>query len=415
MTSFTSSPCEATRATVVVGFAEALSAPEVVWSLVDSGFDVIAFARKGRLSPLRYSRHVACHEICAPESDLQAAISDLQTLLVSLSRAGDGRNRILLPIDDKAVYLCSKVQLDSSWRLAGPIGDSADVALNKNLQVEAALNAGFAVPKTLFVKSADDIFNSGFDLPFPLILKPAQCVPTYQGRLYKCRHWVCANQDELKSAVAQWSERVPLIIQPFIAGSGEGVFGLVASDGIRAWSAHRRLRMMNPQGSGASACISQPVPADIKPKIQALLHAIKWRGLFMIELLRDRSGNLWFVELNGRSWGSMALSRRQGLEYPAWQVRLAIDQQSQIGKMSPSLRTGLICRNVGRELMHVLFVLRGARSKALTNWPSIWRTLAEVLRIQRGDTFYNWRSDDRKVFVADCYYTMHDNLRRTRI
>jgi predicted ATP-grasp superfamily ATP-dependent carboligase len=415
VTSSRPSPREATRAIVLVGFAEALSAPEVVWSLVDDGFKVIAFARRGRLSPLRYSRHVICHEISAPEFNLQEAISDLRSLLVSLSAADNGSDLLLLPLDDKAIYLCSKVHLDGNWRLAGPVGDSATLALNKDQQVDAAQSAGFAVPKTIIVRSAADLYSSSFDLSFPLILKPAQCVPISQGRLYKCRNWICANQDELTSAITQWAERVPLLVQPFISGVGEGVFGLAAADGIRAWSAHRRLRMMNPQGSGSSACISQPVPAEIRRKAETFLNAIKWRGLFMIELLRDDLGNLWFVELNGRSWGSMALSRRQGLEYPSWQVRLALDEKSSVGTPPDSLPVGLVCRNVGRELMHMLFVLRGAKSTALTDWPSAWKTLAQVLHIRKGDTFYNWRRDDRKVFVADCYCAMRDNLWRTRI
>ena len=409
------SPLEEARPTVLVGFAEALSAPEVVWSLVDDGFKVIAFARKGKRSPLRYSRHVVCHEICAPESDLEKAISDLQDLLASLDAGNDHDMRVLLPLDDKAVYICSRVQLGKSWRLAGPSGSNADLALNKNLQIKAALSAGFTVPETLFAKTADEILNSSLAKTFPLILKPAQCVPMYQGRLHKCRHWVCANLDELKSAVAEWSERVPLLVQPFISGKGEGIFGLATSEGIRAWSAHRRLRMMNPQGSGSSACISQPVPSNIRSMAEALVNATNWRGLFMIELLRDHSGNLWFVELNGRSWGSMALSRRQGLEYPAWQVRLAMDGESSVGMSTSSLPAGLVCRNVGREMMHLLFVMRGAKSKALTDWPSVWKTLAKVFGIHKGDTFYNWRRDDRKVFFADCYCTMHDNLCRARI
>jgi len=170
---------------------------------------------------------------------------------------------------------------------------------------------------------------------------------------------------------------------------------------------------MNPQGSGSSACISQPVPEDLKPKVEALIATAGWRGLFMIELLRDHSGNSWFMELNGRPWGSMALSRRQGLEYPAWHVRLAMDQQSRVGVTLPPAR-GVVCRNVGRELMHILFVLRGARSRALTNWPSFWKTLGEVIRVRRGDTFYNWRRDDPKVLIADCYCTIHDNLFKGR-
>jgi len=84
------------------------------------------------------------------------------------------------------------------------------------------------------------------------------------------------------------------------------------------------------------------------------------------------------------------------------------------GQAPASQPAGLVCRNVGRELMHLLFVLKGAKSKALTNWPSFWNTFVNVLRIRKGDTFYNWRSDDQKVFLADCYCTMHDNLCRSR-
>lgn len=399
---------------VLLGFAEALAAPEVVWSLADEGFNVIAFARKGRPSALRHSRHVLCHEICAPESDLPAAISDLCSLLTSISVQHEGCRLLLLPLDDKAVHLCSSARIERCWLVMGPQGASADLALNKQLQTEAARNAGFNVPKTQFARTANDIFNSCFTESFPIILRPAECVPIYQGRVDKCRNWICANIDELKCAVAQWAERVPLLVQPFIAGTGEGVFGLAAPDGIRAWSAHRRLRMMNPQGSGSSACVSQSVPEDLKPKVRALLATAEWRGLFMVELLRDHSGTYWFVELNGRSWGSMALSRRQGLEYPAWHVRLAMDQESRVGMCVPSA-PGVVCRNLGRELMHILFVLRGRRSKAVTSWPSFWKSLGGVIRVGRGDSFYNWRRDDPKVFIADCYYTMHDNLFKTRI
>jgi hypothetical protein len=167
--------------------------------------------------------------------------------------------------------------------------------------------------------------------------------------------------------------------------------------------------MMNPDGSGSSACLSQPVSADIKSKTERMIENAGWHGLFMIELLRDPSGRVWFVELNGRPWGSMALSRRQGLEYPAWHVALAIDQQSRAGAEASST-PGIVCRHVGRELMHLLFVLRGSRSKAVTNWPPFWQAIGDVIQIHGSDTFYNWRRDDPKVFIADCYRTVHDNV-----
>jgi hypothetical protein len=399
--------------TVLLGFAEALAAPEVVWSLVDGGFRVVAFTRKGRPSALRFSRHIVCHEISAPESDLPAALSDLQSLLVSLSTPADGSQWILLPLDDKAVYLCNQVTLGSSWLLAGPSGYAADLALNKDLQIQAAREAGFNVPNTILARTAKDIYDFVAAESFPVILRAAECVPVYQGRVRGCPNWICANPAELERAVAQWAEGVPLLVQSFIAGTGEGVFGVVAPDGVRAWSAHRRLRMMNPEGSGSSACISQLVPDDLKVKVDALMAAAKWRGLFMIELLRDRKGTSWFVELNGRTWGSMALARRQGLEYPAWHAKLAIDPGSEVGMISQP-PPGVVCRNLGREFIHLLFVLRGAKSTALVERPSLWKTLRDVLRVRRGDTFYNWRRDDAKVFFADSYYTIHDNLFKAR-
>ena len=170
---------------------------------------------------------------------------------------------------------------------------------------------------------------------------------------------------------------------------------------------------MNPQGSGSSACVSQAVSAELASKVEELLTKAKWRGLFMIELLHDNAGNTWFMELNGRPWGSMALSRRQGFEYPAWHVKLAIDQNSPLD-MAVSPTPGMVCRHAGREFMHLLFVLRGPKSMALTSWPSFWKTLANVLRVRREDAVYNWRQEDLKVFLADCYYTVHGNLFKSR-
>jgi len=297
--------------------------------------------------------------------------------------------------------------------LAGPQGACAELALRKDLQIRKAAEAGFNVPKALMARTAKEIFDfCGADL-FPVILKPSECVPVRENHIQGCKKWICANRGELEGAVAEWAESVPLLVQPFVAGVGEGVFGLAAPEGVRAWSAHRRLRMMNPQGSGSSACISQAAPEDVRSKVEALIRATGWRGLFMVELLRDHAGKAWFVELNGRPWGSMSLCRRQGLEYPAWQVQLALDVRSPAGREA-SFTPGVVCRNAGREFLHLLFVLRGPKSKALNGWPPLGKTLTDVLRVRREDTWYNWRREDPKVFFADSFNTIMSNVFKYR-
>jgi hypothetical protein len=134
-----------------------------------------------------------------------------------------------------------------------------------------------------------------------------------------------------------------------------------------------------------------------------------WRGIFMVELLRDDSGRYWFIEFNGRPWGSMALARRQGLEYPAWHAMLALDPEFSVQVATPN-PSRVVCRNVGRELMYLLFVLRGRKSTAMQNWPSVWHAMVDVLRLRRGEHFYNFRRDDPLVFFSDCICTIRDQV-----
>ena len=129
----------------------------------------------------------------------------------------------------------------------------------------------------------------------------------------------------------------------------------------------------------------------------------------MIEMLRDKVGKLWFMEFNGRAWGSMALARHLGFEYPAWAVRLALDPDA-LPEISPLSNSIPLCRHLGRELLHLLFVARGSRSKAMKDWPSIWTSLSQVCRIGRHDCWHNWRRNDPQVFISDCFGTIASQI-----
>jgi predicted ATP-grasp superfamily ATP-dependent carboligase len=396
------------RATVVTAFAEALSAPEVAWSLLDAGFKVTGIARRGRGSALRHNRKVVCHEICPPEQDMAQALRDMASVLNSF---GDRHNDpiLLFPLDDTALWMCSELAPSENWILVGPGKSGVDLALNKQQQTRLACEAGFKVPETGVASSVDQAIALGEQIGFPLVLKPVECTLVRNGRKIARRTRICANANEFEAALREWNESIPMLLQKYIIGVGEGVFGLATPEGVQAWSAHRRLRMMNPHGSGASACVSIPVDQDIRQKTEALIGKARWTGLFMVELLRDRSGEAWFVELNGRPWGSMALARRQGLEYPAWSALMALAPGSHVDT-AKSTSPGLVCRNLGRELMYLLFVIRGPRSAAMVEWPSIWEALRTILRTKRSECYYNWRSDDKRVFFADCFYTLRNNL-----
>jgi hypothetical protein len=107
------------------------------------------------------------------------------------------------------------------------------------------------------------------------------------------------------------------------------------------------------------------------------------------------------MELNGRAWGSMALARRRGFEYPAWTVQAALDPG--FVPTAPASPPDVLARHLGMELAHLAFVLRGPQSKALTSWPRFWPTLRAMARPSRRNRLYNWRRSEPDVLAADTW------------
>jgi hypothetical protein len=387
---------------VLVGFADSLAAIESVWCLADHSFEVHAFARHGTRPALSHSRDVRIVNITAPEEDAAQAVSDLSRVIRQLSPAA------VLPLDDQALWLGAQlvglVGTPAPGRaglgqavLAGPAGTLAELALDKRRQLAAAASAGFAVPPS------SNVVREPLPSDGPWIVKPALAVDLADGRLRRATGKIVSSTPEAQAAAAAIGG--PVIAQPLIEGTGEGVFGLATGGDVVVLSAHQRIRMMNPRGSGSSACRSIPVAEALRPAVRDFIAVTGWRGLFMIELLRDSAGTPWFMELNGRAWGSMALARRRGLAYSAWAVRAALDPG--YVPEEPGAARHLTTRHLGREIVHLGAVLAYGGAPRL-------KTVRQVMTVHRGDCWYNWRPGNAAVFAADTWDTVRGQLRSRR-
>lgn len=384
---------------VLIGFADALAAIESAWSLADDGWEVHAFARRGTRPALAYGKAIKVTSITPPEQDADQAAADLAAV------ARDRGPEVVLPLDDHALWLCNRVWGNrpsmagpdgtSPAIVAGPLDRCAALALDKREQLRQAEAAGFLVPASADATSETPP-GAG-----PWMVKPALAVELRDGRLYRPSGRVATTYGQIReTAIAIGG---PVIVQPLLTGSGEGIFGLATASGVTALSAHRRIRMMNPRGSGSSACRSIPVAEELVSPVCDFIAGSGWRGLFMIELLRDEKGRPWFMELNGRAWGSMALARRRGLAYPAWAVRAALD--TGFVPAEPTDLPQITARHLGREIVHLGAVMARGGAPRLT-------TVRDVLTLRRDDRWYNWRSDQPRVFAMDTWATVRGQLRR---
>jgi hypothetical protein len=384
--------------TVLMGFADALAAIETAWSLQAAGYRVIAFQRAGQRPVLRRLRGVELYDVPAPERDARGTVDAVRSLLQTLQPAA------LLALDDHSLWVCGQLR-DTGVPIAGPSGLAIDCALDKSLQVSIAERVGVPTPPTQVL---DDPRDAG-PIESAVIVKAAYPVCESRGILVRPTAVVCANDAELaRAATKSWYG--PVLVQPLISGVGEGLFGHRGQHGVTGWTSHRRVRMVNPQGSASSACRSSAVDERLLEPCSKFLEEIGWTGMFMLEFLRDRDGAPWFMELNGRAWGSMALARRRGFEYPAWTVGASLEPDFEAAV--PQSPPDVVCRHLGLDLVHLLFVARGPQSDAEMEWPRLGRSVRDVFGRQPGSHFYNWDRSQPHVLVTDTVRTLGDYARK---
>jgi hypothetical protein len=385
--------------TVLIGFAESLAAVESAWCLADAGYEVVAFTRAGRRPALAASRYVRVVPVPAPEDGVEACVEALRAVVAH------ERPVALLPLDDHSVLLADRLQ--GLVPIAGPTGALARIALDKREQLALAEKAGFAVPPTVALSPGDPPeAPSGEQGPW--IVKCALATVVDDDRIRRPGGGIARSLPDMGRLLSGIA--APTLIQPVIDGAGEGLFGIAIGGLAIALSAHQRIRMMNPRGSGSSAARSVPVDPELAEAARRFVEASGWHGIFMLEFLRDRTGRPWFMELNGRTWGSMALARHRGWPYPVWAVEAALDPdwRPDVPPEGPHLRA----RHLGRELVHLLAVLRGPRGADKGRWPTRRATVVAMLRPERGTKWYHARRGELRVLLRDTWLTVWGQVRK---
>jgi hypothetical protein len=76
---------------------------------------------------------------------------------------------------------------------------------------------------------------------------------------------------------------------------------------------------------------------------------------------------------------------------------------------APPTVAPLVCRHLGREVVHMLLVLRGP--PAGHSWPGRARTALDLARFGRGQRWYNWCPEEPRMFLCDAWTTVADQVK----
>jgi predicted ATP-grasp superfamily ATP-dependent carboligase len=264
-------------------------------------------------------------------------------------------------------------------RLVLPDHEDVMRAFDKGETTRLAKSLGISVPVTVLITSSQNANEVASTIDFPVILKPRSSEEvTAEGTVRTTgRPLYASNLQQFFQSYKELADRAPaVLVQQYVRGEGMGYFALMRHGELRAEFAHRRVRDVYPSGSGSSVRVSVAPEPEIREAALAILSALRWHGVAMVEFRRLPGKPPIFIEVNGRFWHSLALPCYAGVDFPAMVAQLA--ENGDVESVA-SFRPGVRCRWLVGDMRHLLEVWRGAPKGYPEAYPGKLRTLFSVL------------------------------------
>jgi len=233
--------------------------------------------------------------------------------LAELARQVPGT--LVLPMSDATTLMISanrEALLEAGAKLVMPAHEDAMHAADKSFTTELAQSLGIAVPRSVAISSAAEARAQATSLPYPVVLKPRSSEEQEGSGASQStgRPLYARDTNEFQRAYDELSKRAnSVLVQEFISGGGTGYFALMRNAELRLEFAHRRIRDVHPTGSGSAVRASIKPDPKLREASLAILKALNWHGVAMVEFRQRPDGELVFLEVNGRFWNSLPYAR----------------------------------------------------------------------------------------------------------
>lgn len=353
-----------------------------------------------RWAKAAWSRHAAgSFRYPAPSSDPEGFLAAVQR------EAEREPGSFVLPLTEASTLLVSSGREALSRRGARyvlPAHEALLRAFNKAETTRLASDVGLVIPCTRVLESTADAREFAATAVYPVVLKPRSSEELAAGRgtVAMGAPVYARSSEECVAAYERIARRgsAAVLGQEYVEGHGAGYFVLMRHAEPVLEFQHRRLRDVRPTGSGSALRVSVPIDERMRQGALALLRALDWHGVAMVEFRVRQDGTPVFLEVNGRFWNSLALAVYAGADFPAAMLELA--ESGAVRPRAP-YRVGVRCRWPLGDARHLLAVMRGAPAGFVGQFPRRGRTLVEVLTPVRGTYHDNFELNDPLPELVD--------------
>jgi predicted ATP-grasp superfamily ATP-dependent carboligase len=281
---------------------------------------------------------------------------------ISLNAFIDGVDRFLarephqavIPGRDETLYALSigREQLGSRLPVGLPSHEVVERSLSKAYLASAAAGAGLPVPDQRVCSDSAAAMEAALEFGWPLLVKPLDAAFSLQERVGRHPSQWVRDSETLREAQKDFGG---CIVQRRVTGKVISVGGVATDRGLVGSVVSRYLRTWPAEGGRSSYTESIVPPAGLLDRVDALVAAIGWTGIFELELIQREDGLLHAIDFNPRPYGSMALARAAGVPLAS----LWCDALLGANPAPRSARAGVRFRFEQRDLGNLKLSVRG--------------------------------------------------------
>jgi predicted ATP-grasp superfamily ATP-dependent carboligase len=335
-------------------------------------------------APTRYSRYVDGFLLYPSPLERVDEFHEWLVRQVATRKYG-----VLLGATDFTVPLLSqwRSELCDYVQVPLPTPTALQLASNKAATFEAAHRLGIPVPATVIPQNWAMVEDAARKWQWPIVIKPRSSVESGAGSRMVRSVEYAFDKEELRRRIATLISDSPWpLLQEYVRGIGVGCFFLIKDGKVLARFQHRRLRDINPTGSGSSLRVSVPPDPELMEMSERMLRAIGLDGLSMVEYRLAAGHTSYLMEINARPWGSMQLAVEAGVDFPMLWYRAITGQPA--GETAV-YQCGVQCRYVAGDLRHLESVLMGAPRGWRLDYPKRLPTILQFLRFWGKNLHYD--------------------------
>ncbi|QQS39766.1 MAG: ATP-grasp domain-containing protein [Acidobacteriota bacterium] len=272
----------------------------------------------GSPSKVQRSRFVdKFHRLTDPRISASGTANDLLSLIDRVPF------EFIVPINDEALELCIANRDPISERtliLGLPTDEVYELSHDKSALLERCVELGIPVPRSVTIRSLEDLGGDIDALGYPMIVKPAFSKLIRGDRMLAFTVRTVRDRMSAIDKVRELVATCPVILQERLGGHGAG-YNFLASDG-EVLLEYGHERVTEPIEGGQSS-YRRTIPVDrygLSDHSRKLLRETRWTGIGMIEF-RIEGSEAYVMEINGRPWGSIELGVFAGVNIPEAMVR----------------------------------------------------------------------------------------------